>query len=272
MASKIDQARTIEALRAVWASIDDLVSGLTPDEWRLPTPLPAWDVQANVAHILGTEAFLLGAQPDASIDADSLDHVRNPIGAMNEAWVASYAHRPPGEILERFRDLTARRLDALGSMAPDDWNAIGFTPAGEDVYGRFMQIRVFDCWMHEQDIRVALGRPGHDEGVAVEVSLDEMTTAMGFVVGKRAGVPAGSSVTFELTGGSDRSIHVRVAERATVVRELDGPATVTLTMPVVSFGRISGGRLDAHEHVERVRVTGDETLGRRILESLSYTI
>ena len=32
-----------------------------------------------------------------------------------------------------------------------------FTPAGKDTYGRFMQIRVFDCWLHEQDIRDALG-------------------------------------------------------------------------------------------------------------------
>ena len=40
--------------------------------------------------------------------------------------------------------------------------------------------------------------------MGLEVSLDEMTTAMGFVVGKRAGAPDGSSVTFDLTGDGER--------------------------------------------------------------------
>ena len=93
MASRIDQGRTIAALRAVWSSIDALVDGLADEQWRAPTPLPAWDVQANVAHVLGTEAFLLGERPSAAIDADALDHVRNPIGSMNENWVASMAGR-----------------------------------------------------------------------------------------------------------------------------------------------------------------------------------
>lgn len=270
MASKIPKGRTVEALRSVWASIDDLVSELTEEQWALPSPLPGWDVAANVAHIVGTESFLLGERP--SIQAVAADHVRNPIGEMNEHWVASLADRPPSEIVETFRDRTARRLEALEAMSQDDWDAVGFTPAGEDAYGRFMQIRVFDCWMHEQDIRAAVGRPGHESGVAVEVSLDEMTTALGFVVGKRAGAPAGSSVTFELTGDAARTIHVAVEERARVVDRLDGPATCTLTMPVIAFSRLAGGRLDAPQHLELVAVAGDRELGQRVLDHLAYTI
>ena len=77
-------------------------------------------------------------------------------------------------------------------MSDDEWNAESFTPAGMDTYGRFMQIRVFDCWLHEQDIRDAVGRPGHETGLAVEVVLDEMATALGFVVGKKAGATSRS--------------------------------------------------------------------------------
>jgi hypothetical protein len=85
-------------------------------------------------------------------------------------------------------------------------------------------------------------------------------------------VPAGSSVTFDLTGRSGRTIHVAVGERAQVVPELAGPATTTITLPVVSFSRIAGGRLDAPEHVERASVSGDVELGRRVLANLAYTI
>ena len=38
-------------------------------------------------------------------------------------------------------------------MSDEEWNAVTMTPTGPDSYGRFMRIRVFDCWMHEEDIR-----------------------------------------------------------------------------------------------------------------------
>ena len=272
MASQIPQDRTVAALRAVWSSLDELVAGLSDEEWRFPSPLPGWNVQANVAHIIGTESFLLGDQPTVQADGEALDHVHNPIGELNEHWIASFADRAPAEVLVAFRDRTARRLEILDAMTDEAWNAVGFTPAGEDTHGRFMQIRAFDCWMHEQDIRVAVGRPGHTEGPAVEASLDEMTTAMGFVVGKRAGVPTGASVTFDLTGASGRQIHVAVGERAAVVDQLDGPATATLTMSPVVFSRFGGGRPDAADHTGQVGIGGDVELGRRVLDHLGYTL
>jgi uncharacterized protein (TIGR03083 family) len=268
----IPQQRTIDGLREVWASIDELVAGLSDEQWRIETPLPAWDVQANVAHVIGTERFLRGEEPGTEIDVDGLGHVRNPIGAMNEAWIAIYAEKSPAEMLASFREITDVRLGELAAMSSDEWNRVGPTPAGDAPYGRFMQIRVFDCWMHEQDIRVAVDRPGHETGLAVEISLDEIAAAMGFVVGKRAGAPQGASVTFDLTGPAARRIHVAVGERAAVVPQLDGDATTTLTMPVISFTRLAGGRLDAEEHRARAEIDGDTELGERVLVNLGYTI
>jgi hypothetical protein len=77
-------------------------------------------------------------------------------------------------------------------------------------------------------------------------------------------------VTFNLTGGSGRQIHLYVGERATVVDALPAPATVTLTMPVGEFTRLGGGRVHAGD--VWVELDGDTGLGRRILENLAYTI
>ena len=62
-------------------------------------------------------------------------------------------------------------------MDAEAWAAEGFTPAGTDTYGRFMRIRIFDTWLHEQDIRDAMDRPGHESGLPVELTLDEMSRA-----------------------------------------------------------------------------------------------
>lgn len=275
MASKIRKDRTVEALREEWASIDDVLSGLSEEEWKRATPLPGWSVQDNVAHIVGTESMLDGAaNPDIEIDRDAVTYVRNDIGEFNETWVQSLRGAAPIDVLARFREVTERRLATLDAMSQDEWDAESFTPAGPDTFGRFMQIRVFDCWLHEQDIRDAVGRPGNESGLPVEVTLDELTTAMGFVVGKKAAVPAGVSVTFALTdqGSVVREIHVAVGERARVVDALDRPPDVTLTMPVGVMTRRCAGRVAPDELREEIVVEGDAEIAERVLANQAYTI
>lgn len=275
MTSVISQDRTIRALEEVWSSLSRLLGELSDEQWSAPTPLPGWSVQDNVAHLLGTEAMLLDIEnPRVVIDRETRTHVHNDIGEFNEVWVEHLRPKPPADVLSLFREYTASRLVALEATTEEQWNAESFTPAGKDTYGRFMQIRVFDCWLHEQDIRDAVGLPGHERGVAVDVTLDEMSTAMGFVVGKKARVGSGQSVTFQLTDAGDvtRTIHVSVGERAAVVDSLDAPATLTLTMPVGVMTRLCAGRVPLDEVRDTIRADGDEDVAERVLTSLNYTI
>lgn len=266
----VDQARCTAALAEEFAAIDELLASLAPEDWRVPTACPGWDVQANAAHVIGTEAMLLGdPTPEVSVDVAALPHVRNDIGGFNEAWVVHLADASPEAILAEWRPRVASRLEALGALTPEQWSAEGFTPAGQDTHGRFMRIRVMDLWMHEQDIREAIGRPGHDTGPVVELVLDELQQSMGYVVGKKAGAPDGSSVTFSLTGPSGRDIHVLVDGRAAVVDSLPGPATVTLTMTPLLFTRLAGGRGAA---TDDVAIEGDAALGEQVLANMGFTI
>lgn len=275
MPSQIPRQRTVAALAEVWASTGDLLAGLTRDEWFLPSPLPGWDVRDNVAHIIGTENMLLGREtPSIDIDRDGAAHIRNDIGAFNELAVEAMRTVEPADVLAQFVETTTERLRVLESMEQDEWDAESFTPAGPDTYGRFMQIRVFDCWLHEQDIRDATGRPGDEISLPVEVTLDEMTTAMGFVVGKRAGVAPGNRITFALTdaGVVVREIHVEVGERARVVGELASPATTTLTMPIGVMTRRCAGRVAPGELRDQITVDGDAEVAEQILANQAYTI
>ena len=275
MSSLIPKDRTVAALDEVWSSITELLVSLNDAQWSLPSPLPGWDVQDNVAHIVGTEAMLLGIEnPDIEIDRDELPHVQNDIGVFNELWVQYLRMRQPNEVLSVFEEYTGARLAALADMSIEEWDAESFTPAGKDTYGRFMQIRVFDCWLHEQDIRDAVGVPGHQAGLAVEVTLDEMATAMGFVVGKRAGATDGQSVTFELTddGSVVRTFHVTVDGRAAVVDQLEGDATSVVRLPVGVMTRLCAGRVELAELRERVELAGDPDLGDRVVAALRYTV
>jgi hypothetical protein len=89
---------------------------------------------------------------------------------------------------------------------------------------------------------------------------------------QRAGAPIGRRCDSASRGPSGRTIDVAVGERASVVPRLEGSPTVTLTMPVVSFSCIAGGRLDADRHRSLAVVAGDCELGPAVLANLSYTI
>jgi uncharacterized protein (TIGR03083 family) len=268
--TQVEKQQATTALTEAFESLLALAADLSADEWARPTALPGWDVKANVVHVLGTEAMLLGEPtPEVDVDVAALPHVRNDIGAFNEAWIVAMADTPTSEVLEGLRDRTDRRLAALRAMPQEEWDAETFTPAGPDSYGRFMRIRVMDTWMHEQDVREAVGRPGHDGGPAVELVLDELQGALGYVVGKKAGAPDGSRVTLVLTGPAGRTMHVAVDGRAAVVPTLDGPATTTITLPALAFTRLAGGRTT---DASAATVEGDQDLGAAVLANLAFTI
>ncbi|CAM3716019.1 maleylpyruvate isomerase family mycothiol-dependent enzyme [Kibdelosporangium persicum] len=266
------KAKTVQTLIDEWSSIDQLLAELPEEQWKTPTALPGWSVQDVVAHIVGTELNLSGKQPPEVPGVREYPHVHNDIAALNECWVESMRAQSPADVHRLFREATATRAEALTAMSEEDFDAPSWTPAGQDTYARFMRIRVFDCWMHEQDVREAVDRPGHESGDPAEMSLDEISVALGYIVGKKAKAPQGSSVTFDLDGPVRRRLHVQVDGRATVVPQLAGEATATLTMSSTVFTRLAGGRMPVELGFGRTTVKGDADLAEKVAFALPFTI
>jgi uncharacterized protein (TIGR03083 family) len=273
--TNLDKSDVVEGLFASWDEIDALLGGLADKHWQAQTPLPGWTVHDVTAHLIGTETMLQGvAAPEADVDVSTLKHVRNDIGVLNERWVRKLRGVSAAEMLEKFRATTAKRREALSDISEDDWNQITATPAGPDTYGRFMRVRIFDCWMHEHDIRDALGQPATDlAGPSSRLALDEVAASMGFVVGKLGGAPDGSRVAIELTGPLRRTINVAIEGRGRLVDDFGGDEpTATITLDGLLFTRLAGGRTPLAPHADAVTYGGDEEVGRRVVAHLNYVI
>lgn len=267
-----EKDRIVGLLGTEWSAVGDLLAGLDAAAWSAPA-LPGWDVHDVVAHMVGTERALDGAQfPQVPAGAEFGDHVRNDIGRANEAWILALRDRSHADLLADFRAITAKRLAALGALSTEEFYAPSWTPAGQGTYGRWMQIRIFDCWMHEQDIRLATGLPGHENGPEAEQSLAEVVGALGYVVGKRGRAPDGSSVLISLTGPIERDLCVVTAGRAKVVDALDGPPTATIALPSSLFMRLAGGREDSEAALTRIKLGGDVALARQLATNFAFTI
>src|SRR5882672_10222423 len=97
----------------VWGDIVDVCADLTDAQWERPTDCPGWTVKDHVAHMIGTERMLLGEQPDAPPVEDPGAHIRNDIGKVNEQWIEGYRSRRGSEVLDEFRTVAQRRLEAM---------------------------------------------------------------------------------------------------------------------------------------------------------------
>ena len=268
-----DRDTLTTALSQEWDSLTQLVTGLDENQWRTPSPLPGWTVFDVLAHLVGIESILLG-EPNPAADATITDaaHVHNEIGALNEAWIDSLRPLSGEQLLAKFTEVTDRRRKALAELTDEQWNNPSQSPVGVVPYGRFMQVRLFDCWMHELDIADALGAMVEEGGPRAEIAFAELTGTLGRAVVKGAHAPDGSRITFALTGPVTRELHLVVDGRANQVDELDGPATVRVELPSGLFARLRAGRTTAAEHSDEITITGDAELGRRVADTLRFTI
>jgi uncharacterized protein (TIGR03083 family) len=264
----------VAELAAVWSSLLGLAAELSDDDWDRPTGCPGWSVRDVYSHVIGTESALLGRDPAPPLEAYG-PHVRNDMGRGNEAEVLLRRDRPGPAIVAELEEVTAARLSALRAIGDEGFAAETMTPAGPGTYGDFMAVRVFDCWVHEQDVRRAVGRPGHLSGPAVDRSLASTMAVMPYVVGKRAGAPEGATVAFDVTGQTARRWAVAVVDgRAKSVPEVPQEPTVRISADVSTYMALACGRVDPDEELAagRVAVHGDREIGTTVVRNLGYTI
>ena len=264
----------VAELEAVWDAIAQLTAAMDDDQWRQPTGCPGWEVRDLIAHMVGTERSLAGEDAPGAPEQYP-EYVRNPIGQFNERWVAHLRSASRSELLDQFRQVTAARLRKLLSLNEAEWSAPSWTPAGPGAYLDFMRIRVFDCWVHEQDIRWVLGKPGGGDGAWVDTALAIPRASLPRLVARGVRAPEGTVVEVGLDGDPRRRWQVAVREGRGVEMADRAPApTVQIRGGAVAFVSRFCGRVDPETGaaIGQLDVKGDPELGRRLLEKLPLVL
>jgi uncharacterized protein (TIGR03083 family) len=214
-------------------------------------------------HLTTIESALLGWRPDSG------DNPFTKMGAIAQQLSAL----EPDDLRARFHEVVLGRLHEIERMTDAEFDAPSFTPVGQATYGRFMSIRVFDIWVHEQDVRVPLGVPADSGGPAAEMALDEVEVSIGYIAGKKIGLADGQSIAFHLTGPVHRDIFVKVDGRAARVAELPNP-DVTVTADSLTFMLLACGRIDPGPAIADGRISwiGDAAIGERAARNLAFTM
>jgi len=270
-----EQSRLTEYVDTWKRAADDVVlllSGLSEEEWSRPTDLPGWDVRAVAAHLAHLESELAGVEQER-VEVPELEHITAPSATYTEAGRIARESLSNPEIVEELVAAVDSRSAQLRGDPPTDGSALApITPAGLSWdWETLLRNRVVDVWMHEQDIRRAVGRPGGMTSPAAAHTVLVLSTGFPFVVGKRVAPPVGTTVVLDVTGVHPVHLLVEVNEQGRAVPSTDAPQdpTVVLQMNIESLVILCGGRRPADQ--VHVTVTGDQELGRRILRSMAVT-
>ncbi len=263
----------VDMMGHVWNSISELCDGVSEAEWKTPTDCPGWSVQDQISHLAGSESGILGdPDPGHTPSDETLAHTRSEQGQRNEAVVDYRRSRGGQQVLEEFRGNTRRRLEFLRSQSDDDFAAEMQTPIGPAPMAEFISIRIMDAWVHEQDIRRALYRPGNYDSPAAAHALNRVIRAMSFVAARRAQAPDGATVVFDISGPAGRVMAVGVeGGRGRELDNVPDSPTVRISVDAETFGCLGCGRWDPDEVLRsgRISIEGDSALGESIIRQMN---
>ncbi|MCD4533329.1 maleylpyruvate isomerase family mycothiol-dependent enzyme [Nocardioides sp. cx-169] len=268
-----DQERLAGYVEVWWEAIHDLtgvLEELSPDEWDTPTDLPGWDVRAVAAHVAHLEAILAGA-PEETADVGQPAHVTAPMGLYTEIGVVNRRDAAPDLIINEIRETATTRHTALLADPPTDAQA-----RPEVVFGgvpwsweTLLRNRPLDVWMHAQDIRRAVGRPGGMDLAVARHTAEYLAESLGYVLAKKVGAPEGTTLVLEMAGSEPFVFTVSGSGRGERLPSPPPDPTACLRMDRETFVMLAGGRRPPAPGA--VEVVGDRQLGERVVDAMATT-
>ena len=238
------------AYEASVAALLDLATDLGPRDLVRPTACPGWTLFDQYAHVESVDAWFLG-EPLPDLDVSGYAHVRGPFAETIERLVESRRGRPFDDVLSGMR----RHLDSWRSRLGGADEGLQLpSPLGLTAATRVIGIRLFDAWVHEQDVREALDRPGALDTPGAAHAVGRLVAAWPAIVAS-AGVPAGSVVALRVTGPSPGTALARAelhsgappADGTGASGSATGPVTATITATITA-GTFAATRLAAGRH------------------------
>jgi uncharacterized protein (TIGR03083 family) len=219
---------------------------------------------------VGIENMLLG-KPQTTHKAPKYDYIKNPIGEHNEHEIDARRSLAGSQVFAEWKATAAERAHQLQTADAEYFAKPMMMPTGPGTLGDFLDIRILDLWIHDQDIRRALDISGNHGGPCAEHTIDRLIRTLPIVVGKRAATPDGQSVSITISGAVQRIIYISVTEgRANIVATKPASLLCEISMDSTVFTALATGRKQYTEL--NWTSTGDTALAQRIISQLNMMI
>jgi uncharacterized protein (TIGR03083 family) len=265
----------IPALERVEAKLLELLGGLTAAEWDTPTIVRGWQVRHVAAHLLDTALRKLSVARDGYVAdrpaSSSPRDVRVFVDRLNAEGVAVYS-RLSREILTRQMARASTALCAFQRAV--DPQALAVFPvswAGEEQSLNWFDTarELTERWHHQQQIRLALHRPGIMTPDLYHPVLDCFMRVLPYTY-RGVAAPHGTQIRIRVDGAAGGEWRLsRATEGWLLARGLTVAPAAALTIPETIAWRIFTkgiARADVERHVA---IEGDRALASHALDAVA---
>jgi uncharacterized protein (TIGR03083 family) len=259
------------------AALLDVLRTLTDEEWVRSTACPGWSVHDISLHLLGDDLRRLSAGRDRHAASHlgpvtSLDELVPLLDEQNESWVRGARMLSPKltiELLEWSADPTERHLTELPPEQTGwsvSWVAPDPAPNWMDVAREYTE-----RWVHQQQIRDAVGKPGLTERRFLAPVIDAFLRALPRAL-PTEGYADGTVVHVHVRDPLDRTWAARVADGQWRLSEPSERPDASVLIDPDALWRRAVRMMDLEQVTTRARLDGDRQLAAAVLEIRSAIV
>ncbi|MEU0118671.1 maleylpyruvate isomerase family mycothiol-dependent enzyme [Streptomyces bobili] len=268
---------TLQSYADAWThsieAISELVQPLVEGEWNRRTPCPGWSVRDLVSHVIGLDSEMYGdPRPIHTLPRD-LFHVTNDFQRYMEMQVDVRRHHTAPEMTSELELSIIRRNRQLRNETRQPDTMVRGHLGTELTLEESMRNHAFAVWVHEQDLRTALGRPGNLDSPGAHIARDVLLDALPAVVAEKADAPRSSAIVFDVHGPIEflRTIRVDIQGRGTLeTAPALGPAAA-FALDWETYVRLACGRVTPEAVADRVKAEGEPELTAAVLRNFAVT-
>lgn len=257
------------------AKLIELLRSLTPEDWEKQTVAPKWKVKDVAAHLLDTQirklaAARYGYKPEHSKKLSPGELVAL-INQLNAEGVRAYSQLSPDELISWMESASRdsakyhRLIDPFArAMFPVSWAGEEQSPNWFDTAREFTE-----RWHHQQQIRLAVNKPGIMTREFYFPVLDCFLRALPYAYRDVTAKP-GALAQFNISGGCGGSWYLlRGSSGWTLVASPVGEQISETTIPQEIAWRVFTKGISFEEARPQVHVSGEERVGLHILKMTS---
>ncbi|MFC4011259.1 maleylpyruvate isomerase family mycothiol-dependent enzyme [Nonomuraea purpurea] len=249
-----------------------LLGSLDAGAWSKATVCPGWDVHDVVGHVLNDYMRRLSGGRDGFAGARFADDETLPgyLARTNDEFVRATRQCSPQLMIELLAHL-GPELDRLWAAfdltAPAhlevSWAGPGPSPAWLDIARDYTEF-----WVHQQQIRDAVGRPGADRPELMRPVLDTFLRALPHTL-RELSRPDGAIVRVVVPGPCGGTWQARTDGGWRMTDDANSPAAATITMRAGDLWRLASRGITVAEARARATTQGDPALADAVTSLLA---
>ena len=266
----------VDLFPGLHAELMTLLRGLKPSDWNRPTACALWSVKDIAAHLLDGNVRRLSfgrdgltATPDVPIS--SYTDLVGYLNRLNAEWTAA-ARRLSPRVLIELLDFTSGPVHAFfRSLDPHAPARFAVAWAGEAASPNWFDIgrEYTERWLHQQQIREAVGAEGLTARRWLQPTLDIFVRALPFTY-QSVKAPVGRSVRIAIEGeaGGVWTL-VRGAEGWRIFAGWEAGPAAAVSLDQDAAWKLFSKGLDQESARRSIRIEGDRNLGEPVLGTLA---